>query len=88
MPGPRPVGRAVLIGAGRGVALAELLDLADLEPGARQSREELADPLVDAAADRIIALAHPIPVRRRELRVGAQMLEELGEGAGEADPRP
>ena len=37
--GPRAVGRAVLVGAAGLVALAEGLDLADLEPGARDGRE-------------------------------------------------
>ena len=84
--GPRAVRRAVLIGAAGLVALAEGLDLADLEPGARQGREIFADPRVDLAADRIIALAHPVAALRLELAVGAQMLEELGERAVEADP--
>ena len=81
--GARAVRRAVLIGAAGLVALAEGLDLADFEAGARQGREELADPLVDLAADRIITLAQAFAAGRLELAVGAQELEELGERAGE-----
>src|SRR5688572_7596781 len=85
---PRAVRRPVLIGAARLVALAEGLDLADLEPGARQGREIFADPPVDLAADGVIALAHPVAAFRLELAIGPEVVEELGEGAAEADPGP
>ena len=82
--GPRAVRRAVLIGAAGLVALAEGLDLADLQPGARDGREDLADARVDPAADRVIAVAQPFAARRLEAAVGADEVEELGERAGEA----
>src|SRR5690606_27538659 len=84
--GPRSVRRAVIVGAARLGPLAERLDPPDFERRARDRRENLADPRVDPPADRVIAVAQRVTALRREACIGAQMLEELAERAGKADP--
>ena len=85
--GARAVGRALLVGAAGLELLAERLVRPDLERGLGDGRELLADPRVDRLADPVIAFGQRLLARRLELRVGAQMLEELRQRALEADLR-
>jgi hypothetical protein len=82
---PGAVRRAAIVGAA-GVGLLAIGGHGpDLELGFRHGREKLADAQVHPLADRLILLAQPVLGLRLELRRRADVVEELGKAALEAD---